>query len=235
MPAGSCRITRPSLPRLLFSFYPINPLSHNLMARFAEFKIGDTLFQAGINKIDRDKIYGYVEEHTYDVNGDECHMGSVLGDGMTFILSGATALKKVDDAFLEVGKNEIKTVYMDGRDAELIPSIFEIEVPLKEEPLDRLLDLQVDLAYQLSFDDEDEKAAIIAQLKTDKAYFFVYNYRADYEGADAFLISNGAEVFALAGKLVTFEFLDNNTIVPIDETEDDNVENESDPLDFGMF
>lgn len=205
------------------------------MARFAEFKIGDTLFQAGVNKIDRDKIYGYVEEHTYDANGDECQMGSVLADGITFVLSGATALKKVDDAFHEVSKNDMKTVYMDGRDAELIPSIFEIEVPLKEEPLDRLLDLQVDLAYQLSFDEEDDKAAVLAQLKTDKAYFFVYNYRADYEGADAFLISNGAEVFALAGRLVTFEFLDNTTIVPIDENEDDSVENDSDGLDFGMF
>ena len=218
-----------------FSFHRPIHYPTTLMARLAEFKIGDNLFKAGINKIDRDKIYGYVEEHACDVNGDECHMGSVLGDGITFVLSGSTALKKVDDAFYEVDKSEMKTVYMDGSDAELIPSIFEIEVPLKEGPLDRLLDLQVDLAYQLSFDAEDDKAAVIAQLKTDKAYYFVYNYRADYEGADAFLISNGADVFALAGKLVEFQFLDNETIVPIDENEDDSAENEPDPLDFGMF
>jgi len=205
------------------------------MARQAAFKIGDTLFQAGITKIDRDKVYGYVEEHTYDANGDECHMGSVLDDGITFVLSGATALKKVDDAFREVDKSEMKTVYMDGRDAELVPSVFDAEVQLKEEPLDRLLDLQVDLAYQLSFDAEDDKAAAIARLKTDKAYYFVYNYRADYEGADAFLVCNGADVFALTGKLLEFEFLDNQTIIPIEDNETDSAEEESDALDFGMF
>jgi hypothetical protein len=203
------------------------------MARQATFKIGKTLFKAGINKIDRNKIYGYVDEHTYDANGDECTLGAVLNDGSTFVLSGATAMKKVDEQLREVDKSEIKTVKIDGSEAILYPSIFDIETELKEENLDSMLDLQVELSYQLSFDAETDLNTALSMLKTDKAYYFLYNYRADYEAADAYLVSNGKEIFALSGKIVKFEYLDNKTIIPIDEMEEETASDEE--LDFSML
>jgi hypothetical protein len=203
------------------------------MARQAAFNIGGSIFRAGINKIDRDKIYGYVEEHTYDVNGDECSMGSVLNDGSTFVLSGATAIKKVDEQLHEVEKSEIKTVKIDGSEPELIPSVFDIESQLKEDDLEKVLDLQVELAYQLSFENDADRDIALSKLKTDKAYSFVYNYRADYEAADAYIISNGKEIFALTGTVLKFEFLDNKTIIPIEENEEESAEEED--IDFSMF
>jgi hypothetical protein len=203
------------------------------MARLAAFKIGKTLFKAAINKIDRDKIYGFVEEHTFDMNGDECTLGAVLNDGSTFVLSGATAMKKVDEQLREVDKSEIKTVKIDGSEALLQPSIFDIETILKEEDLDALLDLQVELSYQLSFENDSDKTTALSKLKIDKAYFFLYNYRADYEATDAYLISNGKEIFALSGKIVKFDYLDNKTIIALDEIEEETTVDEE--LDFSML
>jgi hypothetical protein len=203
------------------------------MARLASFKIGDSLFRAGLNKIDRDKIYGFVEEHTFDMNGDECTLGAVLNDGSTFVLSGATAMKKVDEQLREVDKSEIKTVKIDGSEALLQPSIFDIETILKEEDLDALLDLQVELSYQLSFENDSDKTTALSKLKIDKAYFFLYNYRADYEATDAYLISNGKEIFALSGKIVKFDYLDNKTIIALDEIEEETTVDEE--LDFSML
>jgi hypothetical protein len=203
------------------------------MARLASFKIGDSLFRAGLNKIDRDKIYGFVEEHTFDMNGDECTLGAVLNDGSTFVLSGATAMKKVDEQLREVDKSEIKTVKIDGSEALLQPSIFDIETILKEEDLDALLDLQVELSYQLSFENDSDKTTALSKLKSDKAYSFPYNFRADYEAADAYLISNGKEIFALSGKIVKFDYLDNKTIIALDEIEEETAIDEE--LDFSML
>jgi hypothetical protein len=203
------------------------------MARLASFKIGNSLFKAGINKIDREKIYGYVDEFTYDMNGDECTIGAVLNDGSTFVLSGATAMKKVDEQLREVDKSEIKTVKIDGSEAVLQPSIFDIETVLEETQLDALLDLQVELSYQLSFENDSDKETALTKLKIDKAYFFLYNYRADYEAADAYLISNGKEIFALSGKIVKFDYLDNKTIIALDEIEEESSVDEE--LDFSML
>ena len=73
---------------------------------------------------------------------------------------------------------------------------------------------------------------MLADLNSGKLYYFVFNYRADYEGDDAFLISNGNDVFAITGMKSDFEFIgleDNEQELVPEETQ---VE---DDLDFAMF
>ena len=70
-------------------------------------------------------------------------------------------------------------------------------------------------------------------LKDDKLYSFIFNYREDYEGDDAFLISNGETVFAVSGKVADLEFvglIDNEKELVV--TEEESSEEE---LDFAMF
>ena len=66
------------------------------MAKNITFRMGNLSFAAGLNKVDRDKVYGYVEEVVLDNQGKPCSTGSLLDDGQTLVLSGATALKTVD-------------------------------------------------------------------------------------------------------------------------------------------
>jgi hypothetical protein len=201
------------------------------MAKNLTFVIDQQKFAAGIAKVDRDKVYGFVEEVVSDKDGNVCSTANILNDGQTLILSGATAMKTVDANFVEVDKKTLKTIYLDGKDAVLIPSSYDGEIVLKSAHLDDLFNLEVSTVYQLTWEDATSKSAMLKLLGNGKLFQFVFNYRADYEGADAIVISALDEVFVLTGRLLSFEYLENKTAAPITEVEDE-VEEE---IDFGML
>ena len=84
--------------------------------------------------------------------------------------------------------------------------------------------------YQLVIDEGDQDKWNI-HIANDEIYHFVFNYREDYEGDDAFLISNGEDLFITVGKKNDFEFLEQSNIV-IDDEEEEEIDDE---LDFSMF
>ncbi len=201
------------------------------MAKNLTFVIDQQKFAAGIAKVDRDKVYGFVEEVVSDKDGNVCSTANILNDGQTLILSGATAMKTVDANFVEVDKKTLKTIYLDGKDAVLIPSSYDGEIALKAAHLDDLFNLEVSTVYQLTWEDATSKSSMLKLLENGKLFQFVFNYRADYEGADAIVISALEEVFVLTGRLLSFDYLENKTAAPITELEDE-VEEE---IDFGML
>ena len=101
----------------------------------------------------------------------------------------------------------------------------------KKATVDEYLSTAVKSVYQLQID--ENKEALLADLNGGKLYYFVFNYRADYEGDDAFLISNGSDVFAITGMRSDFEFIgleDNEQeLVP------EEIQVEEDDMDFAMF
>ena len=112
------------------------------MAKAIQFVAGKLKFAAALTKIDRDKVYGFIEVKVNDDKGKPCIMGSLLDDGRTLVLNGATAIKTVDALFNELDKKELKVVYQDGKDAVLVPSSYEGEVNLIETTLDDLFNLE---------------------------------------------------------------------------------------------
>jgi hypothetical protein len=203
------------------------------MAKNLTFVIDKTKFQAAITKVDRDKVYGFVEEAVTDKQGSVCMTANLLDDGKTLILSGATALKTVDEKMQEVDKSTLKTVYLDGSDAVLIPSSYDGEIKLESCSLDDLFDLQVDTMYQLTWEDETSKKELLSLLQDGSVFRFVFNYRADYEGADAVVVGNGVEVFVLTGRLQPFEYLENKAVLPPEEPAE--LQTEEEEVDFGML
>ncbi|MFN6039793.1 MAG: hypothetical protein ACK452_15080 [Bacteroidota bacterium] len=204
------------------------------MAKNLNFCIGKNKFSASIAKVDREKVYGFVEEQVLDKNGDVCITGNLLEDGQTLILSGATAIKTVADNNSEVDKKKLNTVYLDGKDALLVPSSYDADIELKKVATEELFNLEVSTVYQLTFEDESVKTAMLKDLTEASIYRFVFNYRADYEGADALLLSAQNEVFVLTGRMLDFEYLENKTIAPVIE-ETNNAEEQEEELDFGML
>ncbi len=203
------------------------------MAKSITFSIGDKKFQGAINKVDRDKVYGFVEELVTDASGNLCTTGSIMDDGSTIILSGATALKTVDKNNKEVDKKTLKAVYMDGKDAVLVPSSYDQEVMLQKTIVDDLYNLEVTAVYQMAFEDTGIVKADVLKMLGDDYYRFVFNYRADYEGADAIMLATDNEVFVLTGRLLEFNFLENkNTVVVLDE---ETAAETDDSIDFGML
>ncbi len=203
------------------------------MARNIKFTNGGNVWESGITKVDRDKVYGYVKTEIYDNNGGLCSTASLLDDGATLILSGTTALKSVDKSGAEVNKKNLMAVHLDGTPAEQLPSVFDAEIALQPATMDALFDLEVKSIYQLSFDDEAVKHELIATLAEGKLFTFKFNYRADYTSDDALLVSAQNEVFILTGKTIEFPYL-NNEIVQIIEDDQEEMEEEEE-IDFGLF
>ena len=161
-------------------------------------------------------------------------MGSLLDDGRTLVLNGATALKTVDSKYNELDKKTLKVVYQDGTDAVLVPSSYEGEVKLLECSMDDLFNLEITSVYQLDFEDAAQKKSVSDYLADGKVAHFVFNYRADYEGADAILIANADGIFALTGRIIDFPYLENKLAPVITTLVEETVE-EEEGMDFGML
>jgi len=202
------------------------------MVKNLKFNLSGSQLEAAITKVDRDKVYGYVEQIVSDANGNPCTTAALMDDGKTLILSGATALKTVDEQLHELDKKALKTVYMDGSDAVLVPSSYDVEINLQEAGMDDLFNLEVSAVYQLTWDDEAAKSTLLKALEKGNIFRFVFNYRTDYEGADAILLSAQNEVFMLTGRMLQFDYLENKLVVLEEQAE---VTTEEEEMDFGML
>ena len=202
------------------------------MARLAKFFIEKESYEAAINKLDREKVYGWTETHVSTADGKACQTASLLNDGRTMVVTGGVAQKTVDANNFEVDKAALIAKLPDSSDAVLQPSIYDQPVTLNPATIEDLLDLDVTAVYELSFDSEEEKTKLKLKFTNDTVYSFLFNYRTDYEAADAFIIFNGSVFFILTGNKNQFKYLTNEMVEPI-IVEENSLEDEE--LDFGML
>ena len=200
------------------------------MARKAEFSINGQIVMAELKKVDRKKIYGWSTIDVFDEKGSKCKLAG-LAEGQFVMPSGSTALVSLNLKGEAVSKSSLVGVDSAGKKVEKVPSIYDQKVMLREATLDEYLSMAVKSVYQLQID--ENKEALINELNDGKIYYFVFNYRADYEGDDAFLISNGTDVFAITGMKSDLEF------IGIQDNEQELVPEEAeaveDDMDFAMF
>jgi len=200
------------------------------MARKAEFSINGQSIMAELKKVDRKKIYGWSTIEVFDQNGSKCKLAG-LAEGQYVMPSGSSALVSLNAKGEAISKNTLVGVDSDGKKVEKVPSIYDQKVMLREATIDEYLSMAVKSVYQLKI--EQNKEALLKALNNGKTYYFVFNYRADYEGDDAFLISNGTDVFAITGMKSDLEFIgleDNEQELVPEETQV-----EEDDMDFAMF
>lgn len=200
------------------------------MARQAEFIINGNSVMAELKKVDRKKIYGWSTIEVFDENGSKCKLASI-SDGLHVLPSGSSSLIKFNDKGETVSSSDLVGFNQKGEKVEKVPSIYDGKVELKEATIDDYLSLAVKTVYQLNMEDD---TPMLSELKDGKVFYFVFNYRADYEGDDAFLISNGETAFAVIGKIADLEFVgmnDNEKELVVNEEES----SEEDELDFAMF
>ena len=200
------------------------------MAKQVEFIINGASVMAELKKVDRKKIYGWSTLEIFDENGSKCKLASI-SDGVHVLPSGSSSLIKFNDKGETVSSSDLVGFNQKGEKVEKVPSIYDGKVELKEATIDDYLSLAVKTVYQLNMEDD---TTMLSELKDGKVFYFVFNYRADYEGDDAFLISNGQTAFAVIGKIADLEFIGlNDNETELVELEDDT--QEEDELDFAMF
>ena len=200
------------------------------MAKQAEFIINGSSVMAELKKVDRKKIYGWSTLEIFDENGSKCKLASI-SDGVHVLPSGSSSLIKFNDKGETVSSSDLVGFNQEGEKVEKIPSVYDGKIELKESTIDDYLSLAVKTVYQLNMEDA---TTMLSELKDGKVFSFIFNYRADYEGDDAFLISNGQTAFAVIGKIADLEFIGlNDNETELVELEDDT--QEEDELDFAMF
>jgi hypothetical protein len=200
------------------------------MAKAIEFKGNGLSFSASIEKVDREKVYGWTQTKVFDSQGKECKVANLLEDGRTLLPSGCFSLKILTESGNETSRSSLIAVDPQGKKMELIPSVFDQPVDLQDATIDEYLSMNVKVVYQLEIG--AEKDALTARLKTGNLLRFKYNYRAGYESDDAFILCNDQAVFMVVGKCLSFEMLDLTSEVPAEEPE---IAVEDDALDFSML
>jgi hypothetical protein len=200
------------------------------MGRKVSFKIEGSLLESEIVKVDRTKLYGTSEKIVYDTNKVECVL-SDLYEGSIILPRGSVGQVLIDENGNSVSRSELIGFNLQGEKVEKVPSIFSIENICKKVEIDDFISSSIKSIYQLVID-ENEIESWKKYFTNDEVYLFEFNYREDYEGDDAFLVSNEEGFFISIGKRNEFEFLELSNISVEDTDEDIEIE---DDLDFSMF
>jgi len=198
------------------------------MGRKVSFKIDGSSLESEIVKVDRRKLYGTSEKIVYDTNKEECVL-SDLYEGSIILPRGSVSQLQIDENGNSVSRSELIGFNLQGEKVEKVPSIFSIENNCKKVEIDDFISSSIKSIYQIVID-EDQIESWNKYFTNDEVYLFEFNYREDYEGDDAFLISNEEGYFISVGKSNKFEFLELSN-VSIEDT-DEEIE---DDLDFSMF
>ncbi len=198
------------------------------MGRKVSFKIDGSSLESEIVKVDRRKLYGTSEKIVYDTNKEECVL-SDLYEGSIILPRGSVSQLQIDENGNSVSRSELIGFNLQGEKVEKVPSIFSIENNCKKVEIDDFISSSIKSIYQIVID-EDQIESWKKYFTNDEVYLFEFNYREDYEGDDAFLISNEEGYFISVGKSNKFEFLELSN-VSIEDT-DEEIE---DDLDFSMF
>ena len=197
------------------------------MARAVKFNFGGNILESEIIKVDRTKLYGSSKKIVKDPKGNVC-ITSDLYEGSKILPKGSISQVLIDDKGSFVKRSELVGFNLNNQKVEKVPSIFTLENICEKVDLDEFMSVSIKSIYQLNIDQ-----TIINTWKekflNDEVYHFIFNYREDYEGDDAYIISNGTDYFITVGKKNDFQYLEQSNITLDDEEE---IEDE---LDFSMF
>jgi len=184
-----------------------------------------------LDKVNRSELYGWSDVEVLDKEDGTCEKASLL-DGRHVLPSGSMSLVKLDAGDRMVSTGDLVGFDSDGHQVDKAPSVFDAPVTLTEGVLDDYLALGVKAVYRLVI---EEEGALVEKLRKGALYRLVFNYRADYEADDAFLISNGEAEFLVSGQVADLEFLSKEQqAIPV-EDEGEAEEAADDLMNFSMF
>ena len=200
------------------------------MSRQIKFNLEGVLLQAPISKVDRAKLYGTSTREVYDENGDECTL-SDLYQGSVILPKGSVSQVLIDKKGNYVSRSELIGFNRLNQKVEKVASIYSQENNCKKTSIDEFLSANIKSVYQLNIEHDNLESWKKCFLNNE-IYHFIFNYREDFEGDDAYILSNGTDFFVIVGKQNEYEFLELDTI-SVESDEEDIADDDN--LDFSMF
>jgi hypothetical protein len=200
------------------------------MSRQIKFNLEGVLLEAPISKVDRAKLYGTSTREVYDENGDECTL-SDLYQGSVILPKGSVSQVLIDKNGNYISRSELIGFNKLNQKVEKVASIYSQENNCKKTSIDEFLSANIKSVYQLNIEHDNLESWKKCFLNNE-IYHFIFNYREDFEGDDAYILSNGSDFFVIVGKQNEYEFLELDTI-SVESDEEDIVDDDN--LDFSMF
>ena len=205
------------------------------MAKSFVCSLGGVEFALAPEKVDRARLYGWVDVEAQDEQGRRCDIATLLSDGKTIAGKGGVALASMSPDGEWLDRRQLRAVDPEGKPLAPVPSTFAAPVPLAATAtIEEYLSHDVKAVYALR--PEGDCAALRAELAKGTIYTFPYSFRGGVEADAGFLLVNPeGELFLAVGAPTRLRFVGLDQAAALSE-EDDAAEGEDEEtLDFGMM
>jgi hypothetical protein len=203
------------------------------MARALVLKFKDTDYSFFTEKVDRSKLYGFIDVEALDAKGRKCTLVTLADDGCTLVGSGGSAFASLDPDGNWLEKSSLKPVDIEGKPLTPVPSSYAAPTPLtKTVSIEEYLSHNIKGVYLMSC--ETDLGPLLAELKKGIIYSFPYSFRGGLEADVGFLLTSGdGSVFMAVGQPTNLHFVGLEQTAALTEETAEGEEEES--MDFGMM
>ncbi len=204
-----------------------------------QLQFNGAAFACDLNKIDRSKLYGYIDTEVLDEQQRPCRLATLASDGRTLMPAGGVALAYVSPNGLWRDKGDLKAVNLEGAPIEPVISTFKAPVTIENlATAEDLLDHNIRMSYLLT--PEGDGAAFPAELLQELAAGHIFRFPFSYRGgltADTAFLTQGQDgtVWMLVGKKTNIQLISFEQQAAITTDSDAEEEDESEDMDFGMM
>jgi len=203
------------------------------MARPLVLEFRGQSVEVALEKIDRAKLYGYVETEVQDEAGKRCELATLLGDGHSIVGKGGSAIAFLSADGLWRTRAELRPIDVHGKPITPVKSSFDAPIPLAARAtIDEFLSHSVTLIYQII--PATQSPDLLAELRAGTIFRFPFSYRGGVEASHAFLLLGAdGNPFLCVGTPTAIEFVGPTATAQVvdDTTAGDE---EEDALDFSL-
>lgn len=194
---------------------------------------GETI-NLSLDKVERAKLYGYVETEVVDEAGKRCELATLTGDGHSIVGKGGTALGYLSPNGLWRKKSDLKAVDVNGNVITPVKSSFDAPITLDTKAtIDEYLSHNINTIYCLT--PEIVSDALKDELATGTIFQFSFSYRGGLEPSVGFLLQGSdGNMFMCVGSKTAIEFVGLKATAAIIADDEAAPAEEEDMLDFSL-
>ena len=205
------------------------------MPRTLTFSFKNAQIAVSPEKVDRSKLYGFIDVEALDSKGRPCTLATLADDGRTLVGVGGTSFGVLSPDGEWLDKSKLKPVNSEGLPIQPVPSSYAAPVPLeKTATIEEYLSHNIKGVYVIN-PGEADASALFAELKKGTIFSFPYSFRGGLEADAGFLLmaADGTPFMAI-GQPTSLHFVGLETPITIEEDTGEEGEG-GDEVDFSMM
>ncbi|MCZ7648097.1 MAG: hypothetical protein M5U26_23030 [Planctomycetota bacterium] len=205
------------------------------MAKALVLKFRDADFSFFPEKVDRTRLYGFIDIEALDGKGQKCQLATLADDGRTVIGMGGTAFAQLSPEGEWLEKSKLKPVDPEGRPITPSASSYSAPVPLTAiASIEDYLSHNIKSVYVLR--GEGDFSGLLTEIKKGTIYTFPYSYRGGLEADVGFLLADpNGNAFLAVGQPTNIHFVGLEQAAALTEEDTCSEEDVEESVDFSMM